>query len=70
MQIFEVSISILFCCCVLVCLSEVCSEIVPECLISRKVGRWDPSDQIAYYCLSKLIDLFFDPIVHLFPSDE
>ena len=69
-QVLEVSVGILFCCCVLVCLSEVCSKIVPERLISRKVGRWDPSDWITYYCSSKLIDLFFDPIVHLFSSDE
>ena len=69
-QVLEISVGILFCCCVLVCFSEVCSEIILECLISRKVDRWDPSDWTAYYCPLKLIDLFFNPIVHLFSSDE
>ena len=36
-KVLEISIGILFYCCILVCLSEVCSKVVPECLIS---GKW------------------------------
>jgi hypothetical protein len=69
-KVLEVSIGIFFCCCVLVCLPEVCSEVVPECFIIGKVGSWDSLSWVFYYCQSKLIYLLFDPVIYLFPSDE
>jgi len=69
-EALELGISIFFCCCVLICCSEVHPKVVPECFFSRAMGRWDSIGWISQYCASKLIDLFFDPIVHFRPSDE
>ena len=38
-KVLKISIGIFFCCCVLVCLSVVHSEVILECLIIRKVDR-------------------------------
>ena len=69
-KVLEISIGIFFCHCVLVCLPKVCSKVVPECFIIRKVGRWDFSSWVSYHCQSKLIYLLFNPVVYLFPSDK
>ena len=37
-KVLEISISIFFCCCVLVCPPEVCSKVVPECFIIGEMG--------------------------------
>ena len=69
-KVLEISIGIFFCRCVLVHLPKVCPEVVPEYFIIRKVGRWDFSSWVSYHCQLKLIYLFFDPVIYLFPSDE
>ena len=69
-KVLEISIGVFFCRCVLVCLPEVCSKVVPECFIIGKMGRGDSSSWVFYYCQSKLIYFLFDPVVYLFPSDE
>jgi hypothetical protein len=67
---FECFIGILFCCCVLKCILEICSEGVPEPFISVCIGWWYPCCWVSHNCSSELVDLFFNPSVYSPSSDE